>query len=149
MLVGSPALGSERLAQERFSRRHVTFRTEPEVDRIALAINGAVQADPPVAHLHIRLVDAPRAAGFARITGPTFLELRHIALDPAHDGRMCDVQSAFHHYFDKFPIRALVAAISAHTENDEFAFNVSTFEQFVQIPKLLRHPASPRLKPLL
>jgi hypothetical protein len=62
---------------------------------------------------------------------------------------MCDVQSAFHHHFDKVPIRELVAAIPTHTGNDEFAFNMSTFEQLVQIPELLRHPASPPLKPLL
>jgi hypothetical protein len=62
---------------------------------------------------------------------------------------MCDVQSAFHHHFDEVPIRELVAAIPAHTENDEFAFNVPTFEQFVQIPELLRHRAPPPLKPPL
>jgi hypothetical protein len=55
-----------------------------------------------------------------------------------------NVKSAFGHHFDEVPKREFLAAIPAHAENDQFTFNMPTFEQRIQVFELLRHRSNSR-----
>jgi hypothetical protein len=60
----------------------VTRSTEVGFDGFALFINGAVEVDPPPAHLQVSLVDPPGIAHRTLVGLPAFLKLWNVAFLP-------------------------------------------------------------------
>src|SRR6185437_10181197 len=82
-------LALHRIAEEGFGSDHVTPGAQPEVDRATRPINGTIQITPLASDLDVCLVNTPRLTNCEGISAPALLELRCVALDPSHDGRMC------------------------------------------------------------
>ncbi len=96
-----PALALER-PEKRFGGRDIPFGAEPEIDRLSLAVDRAIEAGPAALDLHGCFVDArplafpigfayrnlkpapPRGAGSASEPAPAPFKLGNIAF-PAHD----------------------------------------------------------------
>src|SRR5882757_4780242 len=60
---------------------------------------------------------------------PAFLELRGVALHPAHDRRMRHRQAALGHHLYQVAQTELEPKIPAHAQDDDFAVEVATLEQ--------------------
>jgi hypothetical protein len=103
--------------------------TETEIHGIAIPVHGTVQINPSSAHLQIRLVDTPGSADFACIASPALFELRHILLDPMHDGRMPKFQFAFCH-LDKIAQAELIAKVPSDTQEDHLSVGMTPRKQF-------------------
>ena len=68
---------------------------------------------------------------------PAFLELRGVALDPAHDRGVRHRQAALGHHLHQVAQTELEPKIPAHAQNDDFAVEVATLEQLryrLQLP---------------
>jgi hypothetical protein len=70
-----------------------------------------------------------RRSDYALMGPAAFLELRGVALHPAHDRRMRHRQAALGHHFHQIAQTELEPKIPAHAQNDDFAVEVATFEQ--------------------
>src|SRR6267378_3504310 len=60
---------------------------------------------------------------------PAFLELRGVALHPAHDRGMRHRQAALSHHLYQVAQTELEPKIPAHAQDDDFAVEVATLEQ--------------------
>src|SRR5690242_7940413 len=85
----------------------------------------AVKIRPTASDFDVGLIDAPGPPSEAV---PALLELRHIALDPAHDRRMRQGEPAFGHHLGKISKAELVSQIPAHAEHDDLLVKVSALE---------------------
>ena len=56
------AMPLESLAQKPFRGSQIAPLAEPELDRVAVGVDGSVKIHPPPAHLDIRLIDMRFAA---------------------------------------------------------------------------------------
>ena len=87
-------LPAERLAEEALGRLLVALGAEQEVDRLARAVDGAVEVAPLAADPDEGLVDVPRPAAGAQVPPHPLLELGGEALDPAVQGDVVDEDAA-------------------------------------------------------
>jgi hypothetical protein len=60
---------------------------------------------------------------------PGFLEIRRLALHPAHDGCVRHRHTALGHHLYQVSKAKLESKIPAHAQNDDFAVEVATLEQ--------------------
>src|SRR3954454_17220312 len=86
-----PAQGA---AEEALGRLLVPLGAEQEVDRLAGAVDGAVEITPLTADPEVGFVDVPRPAAGAQVPAYPLLELRGEALHPAVHGRVVDLDAA-------------------------------------------------------
>src|ERR1700674_1322928 len=77
---------------------------------------------------------------------PAFLELRGVALHPAHNGRMRHRQAALGHHLHQVTQTDLEPEIPANAQDDDFAVEVATLEQLLHDlqlahcrPQLVQH----------
>jgi hypothetical protein len=96
---------------------------------IVVPVHGTVQINPSSAHLQIRLVYTPGSADFACIAIPALFELRHIPLDPTHDGRMRKFQFASCHHLDKIAQAELIAKVLSDTQEDHLSVEMTPRKQ--------------------
>jgi hypothetical protein len=75
----------ESLTEEGLGGGDVTRSTEVGFDGFALLINSAVEVHPLTGYFEVALVHPPRIADRPLIGLPAFLELWHVAYDPAQD----------------------------------------------------------------
>jgi hypothetical protein len=61
-------------------------------------VNGAVQVTPLASDFDVGLVDPPRRVRRRAEPSLPFLELGHVALHPAHDGRVSQEKAALAHH---------------------------------------------------
>src|SRR3954471_21262467 len=93
--------GGEGFEQELFGRCRISCRTEEEIERISFRINRSVEVHPLLFDFDRGFIDTPRVVGGFEVRSATFLHLGRVALNPAIDGRMIDVQSSLHHHLLK------------------------------------------------
>src|SRR3954447_20196876 len=84
----------QRLAEEALRGRRVPLGREQEVDRLAAAVDRAIEVGPAALHLHIRLVDPPRAVARTQVWPDPLLQLWRISLDPSEDRGVVDPDAA-------------------------------------------------------
>jgi hypothetical protein len=142
--------GTRRLAlrsfgppKEGLGRCDVAVLAQHKVDAPATSIDRPIQVRPFAADLDVRFIDAPRASDRASESVPALLELRHVALNPAHDRRVRYRQSALGHHLHQVPQAQLVSKVPAHAQDDDVALKVPTLEQTVHIRHHLGHVLSP------
>jgi hypothetical protein len=82
------ALALERRSEERLGGSDVSLGAKQEIDGLSLFVDSAVKIRPTAPDFDVGLIDAPGPSSWASEAVPVLLELRHIALDPAHDRRM-------------------------------------------------------------
>jgi hypothetical protein len=82
---------------------------------------------PAALDLHVGLVNALRIAGSACEAVPTFFELRGIALDPAHDRRVRQINSALGHNLHEIAKTQLEPKIPSDADN------MATLEKIINV----------------
>ena len=130
-LVWQLALALERPSEERLGGGDVPLGAKQEIDGVSLFVDSAVKIRPTASDFDVGLIDAPGPPSWASEAVPALLELRHIALDPAHDRRMRQGEPAFGHHLGEISKAELVSQIPAHAEHDDLLVKVPTFEESV------------------
>ena len=113
-LVWQLALALERPSEERLGGGDVPLGAKQEIDGVSLFVDSAVKIRPAASDFDVGLIDAPGPPSWASEAVPALLELRHIALDPAHDRRMRQGEPAFGHHLGEISKAELVSQIPAH-----------------------------------
>jgi hypothetical protein len=124
-------LALERPSEERLGGGGVPLGAKQEIDGVSLFVDSAVKIRPGASDFDVGLIDAPGPPSWASEAVPALLELRHIALDPAHDRRMRQGEPAFGHHLDEISKAELVSQIPAHAEHDDLLVKVPALEESV------------------
>ena len=130
-LVWQLALALERPSEERLGGGDVPLGAKQEIDGVSLFVDSAVKIGPAASDFDVGLIDAPGPPSWASEAVPALLELRHIALDPAHDRRMRQGEPAFGHHLGEISKAELVSQIPAHAEHDDLLVKVPALEESV------------------
>jgi hypothetical protein len=125
------ALALERPSEERLGGGDVPLGAKQEIDGVSLFVDSAVKTRPTASDFDVGLIDAPGPPSWASEAVPALLELRHIALDPAHDRRMRQGEPAFGHHLGEISKAELVSQIPAHAEHDDLLVKVPALEESV------------------
>jgi len=128
-LVWQLALALERPSEERLGGGDVPLGAKQEIDGVSLFVDSAVKIRPAASDFDVGLIDAPGPPSWASEAVPALLELRHIALDPAHDRRMRQGEPAFGHHLGEISKAELVSQIPAHAEHDDLLVKVPALEE--------------------
>ena len=130
-LVWQLALALERPSEERLGGGDVPLGAKQEIDGLSLFVDSAVKIRPAASDFDVGLIDASGPPSWASKAVPALLELRHIALDPAHDRRMRQGEPAFGHHLGEISKAELVSQIPAHAEHDDLLVKVPALEESV------------------
>jgi len=94
---------------------HVPSLAEPKVNSLTGLVHGSIQVRPLAAYLDIGFVHSPGSANRLAKPVPVLDELRDISPNPAQNGRMGKIQSAFSHHLDQIAIAQLETEVPTHT----------------------------------
>lgn len=116
------SLARKSTTKQSFNGGDKSLGAQQKVHRFSRLVDGAVEIGPPTLDLDVDLIHAPRSAALAREAVPPLFELRSVALDPAHDGRMGQRQAAFGHHFpeDRSCSASPVTAASGRTRPGDY-----------------------------
>jgi hypothetical protein len=115
--------------KETLGRRNIAVFAQQKVHGVSLLIHRTIKVAPLPSDLDIRLIDAPGSPDRPSILLPTLLKLRNIALHPAHNGGMRQIDAAFGHHRPQVSIAQFIGAVPSHAENYDLAVKVATSEQ--------------------
>lgn len=96
--------GKERFEKEALGGSRISGRTEPEIERVSLRIDGSVEVDPLIFDFDRGLIDLPRIVCHLHVRTTPLFKSRCVVLDPPIHGRMVDRESTFQHHLLKLPI---------------------------------------------
>jgi hypothetical protein len=108
------AIPLERFAQEVLGRGQIAPLTEPELDRVAIPVDGAVKIHSSAAHFDIRLVDMPLAGNGSLVSIETFQQFGRVPDDPSMNGRIIDRDVSLSHHLFKISQAQFVGQIPPH-----------------------------------
>ena len=98
-----PAMTIQRPAKEALGRWQVTAFAEEKLDRIADAVDSAVEIHPFAADLDVCLVHMPLASNAPLTTVKALQQLEGEVDDPSMDGGVIDTHTAFGHHLFQVP----------------------------------------------
>lgn len=130
-LARQSALASEGPPEKRFGSRDIALGAEQEIDSLSLLIDGTVEISPADFNLDVGFVDAPGPTRFACEAVPALFEFRNIALDPAHDRRMGQSNSAFGHHFHEIPKAEFEPQVPPHAEDDDLPVEMAASKKII------------------
>src|SRR6476661_1911170 len=108
------------------------LEAQPEVDCPTRPINRTIEVAPLASDLDVCLVNTPRQTNCKGISAPALLELRRVALNPSHDGRVCQRQAALRHHLYQVAQAQFEPKVPAHAQNDDLAAEMPAFAQLFQ-----------------
>ena len=126
------AMGSgKRFQQELFRCFCISCWAEEEIERVPLRIKGSIEVHPLLFHLDVRLVHKPRVVrGFE--VGPTaLLQFWCIALDPAIDRRMINVQAPFEQHLFQIAVAQSISEVPADAQQNDVGLEMTPFERML------------------
>ena len=123
-----PAVALERLAKEPLGGREVTPFAEPELDRVAVAVDGTVEIHPPAADLDVCLVHMPFAGDGSLATIEALQQFGRVANNPAVDGRVIDRDAPLGHHLLQVPQAEIVSQIPPDAEQDHRTIKMPALE---------------------
>ncbi len=109
----------ERLAQEAFGGSQIASLAEPEFDRVAIAVDGAVEVHPSAADPDICLVHVPFPADRALASIELLQQQRGVVNRPAMDGGMVHRHASFGHHLFQIAQAQAIGQIPPHAQQDD------------------------------
>lgn len=122
------AVSPESLSQKPFGGGQVTFFAEPELDRIAVAVNGAVQISPLTTYLDIRLIHMPFPPDGPFALIETLEKLGGVTDHPAADGGVVNGDAALCHHFLQIPQAQAISKIPPYAQQDHRSIKLPALE---------------------
>jgi len=84
--------------KKRFGGSDISPGAKEEIHGLSCLVYGAVEICPATLDFDVGLVDTPRFAYLPREAAPPLFEFWNLSLNPTHDGRMSEKQSALGHH---------------------------------------------------
>lgn len=122
------AVSPESLSQKPFGGGQVTFFAEPELDRIAVAVNGAVQISPLTTYLDIRLIHMPFPPDGPFALIETLEKLGGVTDHPAADSGVVNGDAALCHHFLQIPQAQAISKIPPYAQQDHRSIKLPALE---------------------
>jgi hypothetical protein len=119
----------DHLLEEVYGGRFIPILTQQQVDRLTLLIHRAVEIATLILYFDIGFIDSPRWADRASIFLPLFLKGGNEALDPSHNGGMCDRDTALRLQIAHIVITQFISGIPSHGLNDKKMVEMAAFEE--------------------
>ena len=118
----------QRLAQKPLGRNEVSSFAEPELDRVAIAVDGSIEISLLASDFDVSLVHVPfpADASFAKIEA--LEQFRRVADDPSVNGRMIDRNAALGHHLLQVPQAQIVSQVPADAEQDHRPIKMPALE---------------------
>jgi hypothetical protein len=113
------AVAPERLAQEPLGSSQVALLAEPELDGVAVAIDGTVEVAPLATYLNICLVDMSLGGDGSLSPIEPLQQLGRVTYDPAMHRGMVDGDPSLSHHLFQTPETEIVGQIPPHAEQDD------------------------------
>lgn len=112
-------MARQGLAQKALCRRQIAMLTEPELNGVTDAVDGAIEIHPFAADLDIGFIRMPFRRHFAPAQIEAFRKLRREMNDPAVNCRMVDADAAFGQHFLQIPQAEIVGKIPPQTQQND------------------------------
>jgi ABC-type proline/glycine betaine transport system permease subunit len=126
----------ERFPEETLGRRQIPMFAEIEFDRVADAVDGAVEIHPFSAHPDVGLVDMPPAGDGALAPVDALQEQGREADDPAVDCRMIDADGALGHHLLQIAQAQPIGKVPANAKQDDGSIEMAALEH-LNPPKII------------
>src|SRR3712207_5458968 len=91
------------LAHEPLRGSQITSFAEPELDRVAVAVNGAIEIPPLASDPDICLINVPPGSDGSLAGIEAFQKFGRVSDDPSVNGRMVDRDAALSHHLLEIP----------------------------------------------
>jgi hypothetical protein len=118
----------ECLAQKPLGSNEVSSFAEPELDRVAVAIDGAVKIRPSSADFDVSLIHVPFPADASVAKIKALEQFGRVANNPPVDGRMIDGDTPLGHHLLQVPQAQIVSQIPPDTEQDHGSIEMPALE---------------------
>src|SRR5712691_9657687 len=89
---------NKRFREEALGCLSISGGTEQKFQGVSTRIYSAIEVHPDLFHFDVRLIDAPRVVGRLEMGPTALLQFGCVALHPAVDGGVIDVQSPLEHH---------------------------------------------------
>src|SRR4051812_30744686 len=120
---------AKRTLEEALGRLLVPLGAEPEVDRLAGAVDRPVEVAPLPVDPHVGLVDVPWPAARTEMAAHPLLELGGEALDPAVHGRVVDRHAAVGQHQLEVAVADRELQVPAHRPEDDLGREAEAAER--------------------
>ena len=120
-----------RMGKEPLGGGYITPFAQEKINRPTPLIDRAIEVNPLALYLDVGLIHAPGVAHSPRILVPALFKVRHVALNPAQDGRMSQGDAALGHHLDQVTGAELECQVPPHAQDNNFLVEMPTPEEFL------------------
>ncbi len=115
-------------AQKPFRCGKVSPLAQPELDRVTIAVDGALEIPPLPANLDVSFVDVPLGSDGSLACIEAVKKLRRVADNPPVNGRVIDGDSALGHHLLKISQAQIVSQVPPDAEQDHGSIKMPALE---------------------
>ena len=119
----------QRFDKEAFGGFGIARGTQEKLERVPKGIDRPVQVRPCSFDLDGGFIDAPGICGGFEVWPAAFLQFRGVALHPAVDRGVVNLQPAFEHHFLQITVAERVAQVPPDTQQNDLGFEMTPFER--------------------
>jgi hypothetical protein len=123
-----PAVSLECLAQKPLSGRQITSLAQPELDGVAVAVDGPVQVHPSPADFDVGLIDMPLSSDGSLASMKLLQQQRRVMDCPAMDSGVIDRDAALSHHLFQVPQDQIVSQIPPDAQEDHRSIRMPALE---------------------
>ena len=113
----------ERHIKKPLGGYQISSLAKPELDRITMAVNGALQVHPRAAHLDIGHIDVPLSADGALATTKALQHFGRVADSPSVDRHVIDQDAPLRHHL--FKVTQVQGGCPAHPRSRSWSLSVT------------------------
>ncbi len=110
------------MTREAFGGLGIARRAQEKLERGAFRIDRSVEVRPRSFDLDVGFINAPGVIGGFEVRSTSFLQFGSVALHPAVDRCVMDLQSAFPHHFLQIAVAERVAQVPPDTQENDLGF---------------------------
>jgi hypothetical protein len=126
-----PAMPLEGLAQEPLGGREIAPLAEPELDCVAIAVDGAIEIPPLSTNFDLCFVDAPFARHWTVASIKLHQQERSIMHSPTVHSCIVDRDAALGHHILQVPQAEIVCQVPANAEQNHRSIEMPALEHCV------------------
>jgi hypothetical protein len=123
-----PTMMLEGLAQKLFGGCQIAPLAEPELDRVAVAVNGAIEIPPLASDPDICFIDVPPGSDGSLAGIEAFQTFGRVSDNLPVNGRMVDRDAALSHHLLEIPQAQIVGEIPTNAEQDHGSIKMPALE---------------------
>jgi hypothetical protein len=132
------AVPLQRSEDEAPGRRQIAPLTEPELNRVAVVVDGTIQVPPLASNSDRSFIDMPSSADSSLTPIEPLDQERSVVDGPTIDGGVVDSDASFGHHLLEIPQAEIVGQSPPHAEQDHRFIKMPALEHATLRPRDLR-----------